>query len=216
MTDKNSVPAASPLDALRRYVPLLAWLIVILVILAIPLKIISEGYLPTDDALRHSAKAVSGKPWSDILVLGAPFQDQNFVWHDFLRLVHLHMHWETDQLVVFSVVALFVLAACAPLPWLRRPEAWLITLTIITVESGIFSRMMLGRPFLLSLFVLLTVLCAWQFRGPTSPGWWTFAGLGLLIACCTLVHGIWYLWVLPVAAFFIAGEFRWGIGLGIA
>ncbi len=62
----------------------------------------------------------------------------------------------------------------------------------------------------------MTVLCAWQFRGNAPARFRTFAGLGLLIACCTLVHGIWYLWALPVAAFFIAGEFRWGIGVGIA
>ena len=34
-----------------------------------------------------------------------------------------------------------------------------------------------------------------------------------LIAVCTLVHGVWYLWVLPVAAFFLAGQFRWGLML---
>ncbi len=84
-------------------------------------KIISFGYLPTDDALRHAAKAVSGKPWSDILVLGPPFRDQNFVWHDFLRQIHLATHCSTDTLVVFEVVALFILVALSPLPWLKRP-----------------------------------------------------------------------------------------------
>ena len=41
MTDDNGNSNASPLEALRRYVPLAVWAIVILVILAIPLKIIS-------------------------------------------------------------------------------------------------------------------------------------------------------------------------------
>ena len=53
-------------ERFRRYVPLAVWLVVALVILAIPLKIISYGYLPGDDALRHCAKAVSGKPWTEI------------------------------------------------------------------------------------------------------------------------------------------------------
>ncbi len=189
---------------------------VLLVILAIPLKIIGYGYLPSDDALRHAAKAVSGKPWSDILVLGAPFRDQNFVWHDFLRQIYLHSHCTTDALVVFSVAFLFILVGWSILPWLKRPEAWLITLTVVSVASGNIERMMLGRPFLLTLLVLFTILCAWQFRGPGPTRWWTFAGLGLLLALCTLVHGVWYLWALPVAAFFFAGEFRWGMGLGIA
>ena len=62
MTDGPS--NSSPFDSLKRYVPLAVWAIVILVILAIPLKIIGYGYLPGDDALRHAAKAVSGKSWS--------------------------------------------------------------------------------------------------------------------------------------------------------
>ena len=54
MTDDNGNSNSSPLDALRRYVPLAVWAIVILVILAIPLKIIGYGFLPGDDALRHA------------------------------------------------------------------------------------------------------------------------------------------------------------------
>ena len=76
--------------------------------------------------------------------------------------------------------------------------------------------MLLGRPFVLTQFVLMTVLCAWQFRGKLPARWPTFLGLGLLIALCTLVHGIWYLWALPLMALFLAGEIRWCIGLGIA
>jgi hypothetical protein len=29
----------------------------------------------------------------------------------------------------------------------------------------------------------------------------------------TFVHGVWYLWLLPVAAFFFAGQFRWSLAL---
>lgn len=205
-----------PLDRLRRYVPLAAWVIVVSVILIIPLKIISDGYLPGDDALRHAAKAVSGKPWQDILVLGPAFRDQNFVWHDFLREIFLWSHCGTDQLVVVEVVGLFVLFAFSPLPWLKRPEAWLITVTVATLSSVMMQRMMLGRPFLLTLSGLASVLCAWQFRGSSPPRWGTFAWMTVVIALCTLVHGIWYLWAMLVAAFVLAGQFRWGILVGAA
>jgi hypothetical protein len=213
---KAEAPAAPPLEGLRRYIPLAVWVIVLLVILIIPLKIISLGYLPGDDALRHAGKAVSGKPWSDILVLGPPFRDQNFVWHAFLREIYLWSHCDTDQLVTFAVILLFVIGVCSPLPWLKRPETWLIALAVFTVVAGEPGRLMIGRPLMLTMTVLLTILCAWQFRGPGPPRWWTFAGISLLLALCTLVHGVWYLWALPVAAFFLAGEFRWGIGVGIA
>jgi hypothetical protein len=211
MTDDTGNSNASPLDALRRYVPLAVWAMVILVILAIPLKIIGYGYLPPDDALRHAAKAVSGRPWGDILVLGPAFRDQNFVWHFFLRQIYLWSHCDTDQLAVFAVVALFLLAGWSALPWLKRPEAWLITLTIFTVTSAMMQRLMIGRPLLLTFSGVVTILYAWQFRGSSPPRWRTLAWMTALIAFCTLVHGIWYLWALPVAAFFLAGQFRWGM-----
>jgi len=119
MTDENGNFNSSPLDAVRRYVPLAVWAIVILVVLAIPLKIIGYGYLPADDALRHAAKAVSGKPWPDILVLGPAFKiDTNFGWHLLLRQIYLRNKCappdearDTEKLVLFSVVALFTLVS---------------------------------------------------------------------------------------------------------
>jgi len=53
-------------ERFRRHVPLAVWVLVALVIVVIPLKIIGLGYLPADDALRHAAKAVSGKPWPEV------------------------------------------------------------------------------------------------------------------------------------------------------
>jgi len=52
-------------------VPLLARGLVLATLLFIPLRILGEGYWPRDDALHHAAKAVSGKDWSEILVLRA-------------------------------------------------------------------------------------------------------------------------------------------------
>jgi hypothetical protein len=211
MTDDNGNYNASPLDALRRYVPLAVWAVVILVILAIPLKIISYGYLPGDDALRHAAKAVSGKPWPEILVVGPAFQvDHNFGWHFLLRQVYLGSHCGPEALVLLSVVGLFVLAGWSVLPWLKRPEAWLIALTAAALTSDLLMRFSLGRPFLLTIAGLLTILFAWQIHGASPPKWWTAVWMAVLIAVCIFVHGVWYLWALPVAAFFLAGQFRWG------
>ena len=218
MTEDQHHPNPSPLDALRRYVPLAVWVIVILVILAIPLKIISYGFLPGDDALRHAAKAVSGKLWPEILVMGPAFQiDHNYGWHLLLRQIYLRNKCDppddardAEKLVLFSVVALFVLVNWAALPWLKRPEAWLIALIAVTLASDLWMRFSLGRPFIVTMAGLLTILFAWQVRGSSPPPWWTAAWMGMVIAVCTFVHGVWYLWALPVAAFFLAGQFRWG------
>ena len=213
MTEDHGKSNAPQLNSFRRYVPFAVWVIVTLVILAIPLRIISYGYLPGDDALRHAAKAVSGKPWEDVLVLGPAFHDQNFVWHFMLRQIFLRSHCDADRLVVLAVAGLFVLFGFSPLPWLKRPEAWLITLTLAAVAAGLMPRLMLGRPFLLTISGVVTILCAWQFGGPSPPRWKTLTLATTVIAVCTLVHGVWYLWALPVMAFFLAGLFRWGITL---
>ena len=211
MTDDNGTSNSSPLDTVRRYVPLAVWAIVILVVLAIPLKIIGYGFLPADDALRHAAKAVSGKPWPDILVMGPAFEiDHNFGWHFLLRQIYLWSKCDTEKLVVFSVVALFTLVGWSALPWLKRPEAWLIALTAAVLTSDVPLRFLIGRPFILTIAGLLTILFAWQAHGSSPPKWWTAVWMAALITACTFVHGVWYLWALPVAAFFLAGQFRWG------
>jgi hypothetical protein len=214
MTDDNGNSNSSPLDAVRRYVPLAVWAIVILVVLAIPLKIISYGFLPGDDALRHAAKAVSGKPWPEILVVGPAFQiDHNYGWHFLLRQIYLRSKCDTERLVLFAVVALFTLVSWSALPWLKRPEAWLIALAAAALTSDVPLRFLIGRPFLVTIAGLLTILFVWQVRGSSPPKWWTVLWMAPLIAICTFVHGVWYLWMLPVAAFFLAGQFRWGLTL---
>src|SRR5436190_19745372 len=105
MTPGNHGSTTEPLPALRRYVPLLVSGLVLLTFLVIPLKIISYGYLPIfDDALRHAAKAVSGKPWSEILILDSHVKtDPHIGWHTLLRQIYLLPHCDTDTLVVISV-----------------------------------------------------------------------------------------------------------------
>jgi hypothetical protein len=213
MTDGNS--NSSPFDSLKRYVPPAVWVIVIFVILAIPLKIIGYGYLPGDDALRHAAKAVSGKSWSEILVLNDVYKiDHEFGWSLLLEKIHLWTNWDAESLVIFSVVALFVLVGWSALPWLKRPEAWLATLTLATIVAAVCGRMTLGRPYLVTYAVLLTLLFLWQKYGSSPPKKWMLLLATALFALGTFVHGVWYLWVLLLGAFFLAGEFRWAIPLG--
>src|ERR1700744_2070303 len=189
-------------ERFRRYVPLLVWLLVAAVLLMIPFKIVGLGYLPADDALRHVAKAVSGKPWPDILVVGGAFKlDHNLGWHAILGAIHHATNWGTENLVICSVVALFLIVNGAMLPWLRRPEAWLITLLVAMVISALPQRFLLGRPFILTITVLMTVLFAEQ---KCEPGAKMFVLFTAALTLCTFVHGVWYLWVLPIAAFFFA------------
>jgi hypothetical protein len=216
MTPQRAHSNALWLERFRRWVPLAVWVIVILVILAIPLRILRYGFLPPDDALREAAQAVSGKTWPEILVLH-PFYsvDHEFGWHHFLRLVFLWSHCSAGTLVALSVVVVFAGATGAALPWLKRPEAWLVALIAASLATDLPLRFSLGRPFLLTVAGLLTILFRWQARS-APPTWRTALWLTGIIALCIFAHGIWYLWVLPVAAFFLAGQFRWGVTLAAA
>lgn len=213
MSDAPS--SLSPLEALKRYVPLAVWAIVVLVIIAIPLQIIGYGYLPGDDALRHAAKAVSGKSWSEILVLSDVYKiDHEFGWNLLLEKIYQWQNCTAESLAVFSVVSLFILAGGSALPWLRRPEAWLATLMLATLVAAVCGRMMLGRPFLVTFAVLLTLLFLWQKFGSAPPKTWMLLLATALFALGTFVHGVWYLWALLLGAFVLAGAIRWGISLG--
>jgi len=205
----------SPLEPLRRYVPLVIWAMVILALLIIPLKILQYGYLPGDDSQRHAAKAVSEKSWQDILVLNPVYKiDHEYGWNLLLEKIYQHTHWDTDNLVVFSVVFLFMLASWPLLPWFKRPEAWLITLTIGALVSDLPNRFMLGRPYLVTLSGLMTILFLWQRHGISPPKLWMNVLMVAVVALSTYVHGTWYLWVLVGAAFFLAGQFRWCFTFG--
>ncbi len=194
------------------------WL-ALLTVLAIPAGILTTGYLPADDALRHAARAVSGRPWSDILVLGPHYTvDHNFGWEALLRGLHRFTGWEAERLVDFSVLALFVVAAGAALPLLRRPEAWLgILILFFTAWPPLAGRWMNGRPLLLSVAALTVLLLALS-RDAEGTRWSRGSAVAMtaLLAAAVFVHGVWYLWALPVAACFLSGRYRVGWGLAAA
>lgn len=212
MTDEKRQFDLSFLGPYRRYVPLASWAIVILLLLYIPLKVIGYGYLPSDDALRHAAKAVSGKSWQEILVLGPAFHfDPNWGWHWLLGKVHLWTNWDAEGLVLFSVVALFLIGNGAVVACLKRPEAWLAAFILLCQPqvSDLTQRYLLGRPFVLTITATMVIFLVWQRHGSAPPKWRTILWMTPLIAAAVFLHGVWYLWVLPIAAFFLAQQFRW-------
>jgi hypothetical protein len=210
----NDTPTPAGLAGVKRYIELIAWAVVIVTILCIPLKIIQLGYLPTDDALRHAAKAVSGKSWSDILILNQTYQiDHEYGWNLLLEKIYQWTHWDAETLVVFSVVGLFVLWGWAVLPWLRRPEAWLGAILVAAVSAEAPARFLTGRPYTISSVAVMALLFLWYRCGAAPPRKWMLGFMALLVAASTYFHGVWYLWLLPIVAFLLAEQFRWGVSL---
>src|ERR1017187_3235630 len=204
---------------LKRYLPLAVWMAAIFTILLVPLKIISYGFLPGDDALRHAAKAVSGKTWQQILVLHEDFSiDPSPGWQAILASVHQGFGCDAEKLVVFSVVALMLLVTLSALPWFRRPEAWLAALCIAAVfVPSCTTRLARGRPYILTDAVLITLLFLWsrlKENREDRPSRLALVCTPLLVAASAWIHGSWYMLVLPGAAILFAGFWRSAIWYG--
>lgn len=209
----------------------LVWVLVGLVLLLLPFKVLSHGFLPPDDALRYAAKAVSGKTWQEIIIMRPDITiDHNPGWNGFMSLLHRVTGWDVGMLIAFPVVVMFLVFAAAPLPWFRRPEAWLISLCVVMLVFPYFAvRAFVGRPFFLTMAVMLVLFCLWgrrNFEGSGKPGetsegnlkdprrpWALWGVTVILMALSTWVHGAWYLLVLMPAVYFPAGEWRKGLEL---
>ncbi len=205
-----------PNPAVQRWVPWAVWIVVIVTMLTVPLKIIQYGYRPPDDALRHAAKVVSGKAWPEILVMRSDLaMDPSPGWHAILGGIYHSSQCSTDGLVVFSVVSLMLLVCLSALPWLRRPEAWLAALLVaVVVAPKLILRLTFGRPFLVSMAILITLLFLWSRLGDERPKTGVLISTLLMFAAAAWIHGSWFLFALPVTAFFLTGMWRRAAWLG--
>jgi hypothetical protein len=191
-------------------VPVLVRLLALGVMLVIPFQVLGTGFLPPDDALRHAAKVVSGKPWSEIIILRSDVSvDPHPGWHTLLGLVHRTTGAGAHALVLFAVVTLFLAVNAIPLLSLRRPEAWLLSwLGLCVLDPAALVRFMLGRPFLVSIAALVTLGLLWRrLAGPRlDAGAAVLATLAVGVAAW--VHPSWYLFALFLGAVLAAGEWR--------
>ena len=196
-----------------RLVVIIVSCLFVLALLLISLRVISYGYIPGDDAMRHAAKAVSGKGWGEILVLRPEItMDSHVWWHKILEFIYQMTGCSADQLVVFSIVSLFVVFCVVPIFFLKRPEAWLMALLCIVVANfGSLFRVFLGRPFIFTMAVIVFLGLVWpRFKSKPIP-WPSVIILTVLIALATWIHCLWYMFALPVLCFFLAREWRAGM-----
>jgi len=206
-TDKSETPSA-------RYAPLAVWIITVATLVFIAFKVITYGYIPAGDARRHVAKAFTDRTYSEIIVLTPEYgTDQSPGWDWILHQLHVATGWDRDKLISFSVVSLLLCVFGAALPFVRRPEAWLLALLAQMVAiPELMTRWTQARPFLLTEAVLIAILFAWSKAGERISGWKIiFTTIGVALSVC--IHGTWYLWALPLAAFFLAGAWRRLVGL---
>jgi len=169
--------------------------------------------MPPDDALRHVAKAISGKDWTQILVLRPDItMDSHVGWHKILEFIYKTMRLEKDGLFVFSVVSLFSFFCMIPLFFLKRPESWLISLLIVSVANfWSIWRVFLGRPFIFTMAAVVFIGFIWpRFKDKPIP-WGAVVIMTIMIALSTWIHCLWYMFALPIVCFFLAREWRAGV-----
>ncbi len=229
LSDSASVPAETGSEGLafpgeaanpdspkgHRLVPLLVWTAVLLTLILIPFRILSQGYLPFDDALRHAGKVLSGREWSEILVLQDQFKmDHSPGWHWILGVVHQVTGAGADALVIVSVCVLLIGVTVAPLGWVRRPEAWMAALLIgMVIFPTMLLRFYLARPFVFSATATLVILLLWRKpEGKPSPA--LLAASTILFGLASWIHGSWYLFALLPGAFVLSGQWRSALWLG--
>jgi hypothetical protein len=196
------------MESTEAAVPRIARLLVLAAAVLIPFRILGHGYLPGDDALRHAGKAVSGKEWSEILVMRADMpMDSHPGWHAVLGAVHGVTGWGSHALVVLSVVGLFALLSLPAVVLMRRPEAWAMSLLAVAVaEPRLFGRLYFGRPFLVTLAAYLTVLFLLPRLQSSRAPRGAMAAIVVVLTLAVWMHPIWYLSLLPVVACLLA---RW-------
>ena len=205
--NQSDAPAvdSAPHSPWARYIPLASWLVTIIVLLLIPFKIVGYGFTPGGDARRHVAQPLRTAPSRKSSSCGPAIR-----WITVRAGLDLEAIARACRLGQGQVDELFAggLDVCvlfAPLPWLRRPEAWLAALLAELVAlPELMTRFSQARPYLFTEALCMIVLLIWSRRGPKSPTWWQIGFTTVAIALSTWVHGTWYLWVLPVAAFYFA------------
>ena len=218
MTEPTIAPLVSDSgsEPRHRLVRLLK-LAIVLVLLAIPLRIVALGWMPRDDVRRHAAKAVAGREWSEIVLLRPEARvDLHPGWHALLELAHRAGAETPRALAMLSIVALAALFLVAPTSWFRRAEAWVMALLAVALfEPSFFPRLLSGRPLVLAMGVLTLLLLDWRRFQPQRGSRSATIAWTLLFALVSWAHGNWYLWLLPLAVFFLAGERRAGLRIAV-
>ena len=173
--------------------------------------------MPPDDAMRHSAKIISGKTWDQILVLNPLINMDSYPgWHAILGFFYNITKCDALGLVLFSMISLFALFSVTPLFFLRYPEAWLMSLvTLAILTPGFIFRLFLGRPFIFTIFCLLIILFSWPALNSRKINHKIAVALILLIAASFWIHASWYFYIFLITVFFLARKWRAAITLGV-
>ena len=199
---------------IKRKESLILFFLVIGILVFIPLKILSYGWTPYDDAKRHVAFSTLDVKWSDVLIIDEKYDtDHNAGWHQILKFLYKNCGFDKLDLMFFSVAGLFILVNICGI--LSAPSAisWCVALLLVmNTDYSIYFRLLSGRPYIASCAATLIVLFLWSFDSDeNAPKFLKKKWLKYLLTIIALslgvwIHGSWYLFLLIPLSFFIAGK----------
>ena len=189
---------------------MLGWLLTVICLLYIPVKITSYGWIPQDDALRHAAHGVNEKTWGEVILIRPEFDvDHNPGWHSILRFMHRNFDMNQEDLLLFSVIGLYLLFNLTGAILSPRPMAWIAALVVLALtDLAATYRAIIGRPYLVACSIALLLLALWTRRDLNLKSWRPWVISVVVLSLAVWIHGSWYLFLLIPFAFFLAGQTR--------
>lgn len=173
----------------------------------IPYKILLKGFIPPDDVSRHVAFSLTDQKWSDVLIIEKGLEaDHNAGWHSLLRFLHKYFRLDKEQLLAFSVISLFILVNMAGSLGSPNIAGWPIVLLVMFVfDRGIFNRLLLGRPFIISIAVTLILLKLWFVESQKPIKWYVLYTITTIVLVIAVwLHGTWYTFLLLPMSLFLS------------
>lgn len=200
----------TPSSSIHRFARSFILLMCLCTLLLTCLRVIGQGYFPSDDALRHVAMVVSGKPWTEILVIRPEItMDSHPGWHAILRGFQSLTGGDKILLLNFSVIFLFCAFTLPPVFYFRRCEAWIGAMALSAVFFfGPVYRLFYGRPYITSMIMVLLFCFLWDRIRDRKRPWTELAALASVAALAAWIHGAWYLFTLPLFALILARQWR--------
>jgi len=130
-------------------------------------------------------------------------------WHYILSFVHKITGWDAHSLVLFSVISLFILFFSIPIFFLRYPESWLLSMFTLSIATPWwFFRTLLGRPYIVTMAVLLFIFMLWPRLKRKKTAYASLITVTVLIAISTWIHRTFYILLIPITAFLMAREWK--------
>jgi len=189
------------------WVPVVCLFIFLFICLWSQVSIIGLDFMPRDDALRHVGQAVCQKDWHEILVMDSRLDfDIQGGWKNILYFFANH-GISKENLLQFSVLIFLVLNFCIPAFLIKRPEVWALSLIIALCFFSSTIRFSLGRPFLAQVAAVTIIgFSSQHFKEKFDYRYLFFLFLFLTLAIS--IRSLWFLFILPIGCFFLAGEFK--------